>query len=120
MPAVNTSANVASISLTPGVWHVFGSVALVVGATTVFGTDAYIAASISTTSATENVANAAYVSVSNVQNNSARTANTFDTLNLSANTTVYLTSRHNCTTVGGASYTAVGTAGTRFYAIRIA
>lgn len=120
MPAANTVANVNSMSLTPGIWHVFGSVAFSSGATTVFGADNYVGASISTTSATENAANANFIFFSSTGAGITRNSSTFDTLNLSATTTVYLTTRHGATTIGGASYLAIGTTGARFYAIRIA
>lgn len=120
MPAANIVANVNSMSLTPGIWHVFGSVAFSSGATTVFGADNYVGASISTTSATENAANANFIFFSSTGAGVTRNSSTFDTLNLSATTTVYLTTRHGATTIGGASYLAIGTTGARFYAIRIA
>lgn len=120
MPAANTVANVNSMSLTAGIWHVFGSVAFSSGATTAFGADNYVGASISTTSATENAANANFIFFSSTGAGVTRNSSTFDTLNLSATTTVYLTTRHNATTIGGASYLAIGTTGARFYAIRIA
>jgi hypothetical protein len=108
------------MSLTSGRWLVFGSTQLIAGATTAFGADDYNGVSISTTSATRNGNNTVFNRCT-AATGAGRGATTMDTFDFSVTTTVYLVGIHGATTIGGASYAAIGVDnGSRLFAIRIA
>jgi hypothetical protein len=122
MPAANVAANVATLSLpSAGTYQVFGTAQFKAGASTAMGGDPYHAASIGTTSATINAANIVYGNTNVATAGVTRGVYLSDTFTVSAATTLYLVIQHGASTIGGASYGAIGTdGGTRFYAVRIA
>lgn len=120
-PAIGTAGTateVFSISLTAGLWQLFGKIAYQIGSSAVFGTDNYIACDISSVSGT--IQNVAYsdCTVSGGTTKTRHVQNT-RTVALSSSATYYLNGRHNLSTTTGCSYKTSGIDSTTFYAVRI-
>jgi hypothetical protein len=122
MPNSGTVVNLATLSLSPGTWLLFGKVTLNITATTA-ATDPYIAAGINITSASETGASVQLAQFSTGQATYRSCGcTTIVTVSAVPTTPVYLTARHGATTLNGATFSGSGGAvnSSFFYAMRIA
>lgn len=122
MPAAGVVVNIATLSLNPGTWMLFGKVTLNITATTT-AVDPYIAVGINIVSATET---GATVQVGQFSTGQATYrsygCSTIITVSTAPTTPVYLTARHGASNLNGATFSGSGAAvaSSFFYAMRIA
>jgi len=121
MPAVGTVVNLASLTPGTGIWMVFGKVTFNITSTTAT-TDAFFAAGLNIVSATE-TGNSLQLAQFATGQTTYRTCATTTVITLNPSSpTIYLTTRHGATTLGGATFsgTGVGVTSSYLYAVRIA
>lgn len=105
MPAAGNIVNAFSKTLQPGSWLIHGGASVSSGSSSVAGTDNYFVVSISSTSATENSSNRVASTIAPGGSNAERGATTHGFVNLSVATTIFVTIRHNYTTLGTSAIT---------------